>query len=143
MKTTLLILLALASLASAFPVKFRWNANPPAESVTEYRIYQLPTEGPRILKATITATAEPKQVSGPLEVESGQRYVVTAANGTFESEPSDPLTIPVKPSKPGQFEITLEGSADLTEWVPIAKAVIETDAPTKLFRTRITTLPIP
>jgi hypothetical protein len=140
-KLILLILWALILVVFGFPANFRWNANPPAEAVTKYRIYQLPTEGPRILKATIPATAEPKQLSGPLDVESGQRFVVTAYNGTFESEPSDPVTVPVKPSKPGAVEVVeIEVSANMTDWEPVALVPLKTDDPARFIRTRIITV---
>lgn len=137
---TILILLALATLASAFPAKIRWDKNPAAENVTEYRIYQT-IDGAKVLKQTIPANqdAEPKQ-SAPIEVNGGEVLTITAWNG-FESEHSDPVTVPVKPSNPGTVEVVeIEVSANMTEWQPIALVPLKTDAPARFIRTRITTV---
>jgi hypothetical protein len=136
----ILILLALASIASAFPARFKWNKNPAGENIREYRLYQV-VEGVKVLRLTHPATVGPETVERTvaLEVETGETYVVTAYND-FESEPSDPKIIPVKPTKPGQLEIVLEGTEDAVKWIPIAKATVDIDVPVKLFRTRVTTI---
>jgi hypothetical protein len=139
---TLLIALLLVSSLSAFPVRFKWNKNPANEEIKEYRLYQV-VNGVRVLKHTHVATAgaETFERSIPVEVDSGQVWVVTAFN-ELESEPSDPKVIPVKPTKPGtlELEIVLESTEKGIEWIPIAQAIVETDAPTTLFRTRITNI---
>jgi hypothetical protein len=145
MNPSLLILLLLTITSAALPVKFRWDANPPADAVKEYRVYQLSDNGPRILKATIQATADPKQTSGPIEADSGQQYVLTAVN-IFESEPSDPVTIPNKPSKPGLIEVVeIQVSSNLKEWDSIAMVPLKNDRdPVRFIRTRIVSvLPSP
>jgi hypothetical protein len=134
----LLLLIALALTASAFPARLRWNANPPEEAITEYLVWQV-IDGKPVLRLTVTATADPKQ-STPLEVESGQVYQVTAWNG-FESEPSDPVTIPAIPTKPGAVEVVeIEVSANMTDWEPVALVPLKTDDPARFIRTRIVTI---
>jgi hypothetical protein len=138
---TLLTLLALASLASAFPARFKWNKNPAGENITEYRIHQL-VDGVPVLRLTHPATAGPEtfERSTALEVETGQVYTVTAFNG-FASEPSDPLTVPAVPTKPGAVEVVeIEVSSNLTDWEPVAFVTLKTDDPARFIRTRIITV---
>jgi hypothetical protein len=139
---TLLILLALTTLASAFPAKLRWNKNPADENVTEYRVWKW-TEGKPIIFANVpadTTLADPKQ-STPIEVNGGEILTVTAFNGTFESEHSDSITVPMKPSKPGAVEVVeIEVSSNLTDWEPVALVPLKTDDPARFVRTRIVTI---
>jgi hypothetical protein len=141
MKTIKLILLvfyALILVVFGFPAKLRWSANPPAENVTEYRVYKQ-INGAPVLFATVPATVEAKQ-SAPIDVQGGEVLTVTAFNG-FESEHSDPVTVTVKPSKPGAVEVVeIEVSANMTDWEPVALVPLKTDDPARFIRTRIITI---
>jgi hypothetical protein len=135
---TIIFIFILAVTCSAFPAKLRWNANLPAENVTEYRIYKQLNGAPALI-ATVPATDDPKQ-STPIDVQGGEVLTVTAFNG-FESEPSDPVTVPVKPSKPGEVEVVeIEVSANMTDWEPVALVPLKTDDPARFIRTRIVTI---
>lgn len=143
MKTAILILsLAMSLAAAAFPARLKWNKNPQAENIQEYRIHQI-VNGIPVLRLTHPATAGPETVerSIPLEMESGQVYTVTAFNG-FESDPSDPLTIPAKPSKPGTPEVVeVQVSVNNVEWKTIAYVPLKADDPARFIRTRIAPAP--
>lgn len=101
---TILILLSLATLAAAFPAKLRWNKNAPDEGVTEYRVWKW-TDGIPALVATVPAVADAEQQqSHAMELQGREVLTVTAFNG-FESDHSDQVTVPVKPTKPGGVEV--------------------------------------
>lgn len=135
----ILVILALAAACQAFPAKLKWNRNPEPD-ISEYRIYQV-IDGVPVLKQTVIPAAEGDKItSQPIDMESGQVYTVTAYNG-FESEHSDPVTVPVKPSKPGAVEVVeIEVSANNTDWEPVALVPLKTEAHARFIRTRITTV---
>jgi len=137
---TILVILALAATCQAFPAKIRWNKNPPAENVKEYRIYKQ-VDGKPVLFATAPAVvdADTKQTF-PIEVQGGEILTVTAWN-VFESEHSDPVTVPVKPSKPGAVEVVeIEVSSNMEDWEPVALVPLKTADPARFIRTRIITV---
>ena len=138
---TLLILLATAIAATAFPATLRWDKNPIEEGITEYRVYQI-VDGNRVLKLTVPATQgpEPKE-STPMELQGKEVLVVTAFNG-FESEPSDPVTVPVKPSKPGVIEVVeIRVTTNTKDFTTLAYVPLkEPNTPTRFIDARIITV---
>lgn len=102
-KTLLMLALALiVSLANSqsatVPVKLVWTANPVAEGVTFYTVY----EGSTIL-GTVPAGPSPQYVIPPLDG-SPHTYSVTASNGFFESSRSS-VAAPVSPAPPSGLGI--------------------------------------
>lgn len=84
-----------------------WNVSPAIEQVTQYRVYErtgAPADFTYTLRINVT---EPevslKNIPG---LSSGTRtYVITAVNVFGESPYSDPITIPVAPTKPGNVRL--------------------------------------
>lgn len=104
MKTlsSLLFLLLLSTSCFARDVTISWDANPPEDNVTEYRVY---LEDKAIVgKFDVIATVS--DLSAVITIPNGlQTVFVTAFNG-LESLPSDSLNIPNKPGKPTNLKIT-------------------------------------
>jgi len=98
---TLLILLFFAVPCLGREVTIAWDANPPEENVTEYRVYieDKTAPGKYDILTTVSST------TALIDIPNGLQTVrVTAFNG-LESLPSDPLQIPNRPGKPQRLRI--------------------------------------
>jgi hypothetical protein len=100
MKTILFILLFFPLSLVARDVSIAWNANPATDEVTEYRVWLKAGTTFSVIK-TVPGTTTATTISVP---DGKQVVFVTAFNG-LESDPSDTLTIPVKPKKPAGLKV--------------------------------------
>lgn len=118
----LLILLLLAIQARAVTVAFEWDANPPADAVTGYVLFEaLPNGDSRKL-----AEVDSKTLTASGDFTGGKHSVyVIARSGGIESPPSDPVsfTVPGKPGTP-RIKVVLQTSADLDNWEDLAVAYV-------------------
>lgn len=102
MKALLFLFLALPALGR--DVTFAWDANPPAENVTAYRIEVLSPAGE--WESVGSTTAMTLDVVGFPDVETHVRAIAMNAVG-LESAPSDVLIVPPTPTAPAGLRITL------------------------------------
>lgn len=78
-----------------------WNANPAAELVTSYKVYQDSVEVGETANATFTITSVSPGV---------HQYQVSALNAWGESALSAPVSTPLAPSVPGGLSIQINVS---------------------------------
>ena len=98
----LLTLLATAAIALGVDVTFVWDANAPAEGITEYRIYEK-EGGTYTLKTTVDGQTTRATVEG-LVMDRDRVFVATAYNG-LESDYSNTATVKAVPGKPQGLNI--------------------------------------
>lgn len=99
MKRLLIILLVFIATPCIAGISLQWDANSPAENVTEYRIYR---NGKQIARTPATSI-----VFGNVSTGRPYRYNVTAVNATAESGFSNPVDITM-PSIPANAKITIQ-----------------------------------
>ena len=98
----MLMIPVLASMAAS--VMLSWDANNPAEKVTEYRVYeQQGTNWVKVGGTTNIFTTLTNVLPGV------HTYAVTAANMWEESQKSVPVTSPPIPSQPGKVVMVVVG----------------------------------
>lgn len=119
---TLLLSLLLCGVACARTVTLVWDANPPADQVTVYRVYELVPAGWTQIGETTTPRFEVgERTPGKYE------FAITAVNFWGESlrsesatTPAAPPSIPLPPSIEGAKRVVLEKSDDLERWTVAA-----------------------
>lgn len=98
-----LLLLTVSGLAA--DITLAWDANPAAEQVTKYNVYEILPTGKKLLGSTSGTELK-------LSLEPGQKTLaVSAVNAWGESPLSDPLVLPNIALKPQRLRVTLEVSA--------------------------------
>jgi len=90
-------LLATAAIALGVDVTFVWEANPPEEGITEYRIYEV-EGGAYTLKTTVDGNTLRGTVAG-LVMDKDRVFVATAFNG-LESYYSNSAIVKAQPTVP-------------------------------------------
>jgi len=117
------LLLGLHS-AAAREIVLAWDPNPPADEVTEYRVYEMTGAGWALLGSTET----PQWTVGDREP-GYYEFAVTAVNYWGESVRSEsastPPGLPTPPAGPhieGARQVAMEVSEDLETWRQVAVA---------------------
>lgn len=134
MKTTLILLLT-ACLAHARPATFEWEANPPADKVTSYRLERWDGAAWVSMGTTLDNPATPEP-DAPLQLvvpdfpDAETRVRAFAINIASESLPSDELTVPKRPGPPGKLriKIAIQRSTDLRDWTEVTSVTEESGA---------------
>lgn len=96
-----IILIALASITQARDVTFAWYANPPTDQVTSYRL-EILNENDAWVTLGIASSTEPDvpvptTLRIPIFPDREAKVRAIAVNSSGESDPSDPITVGVKP----------------------------------------------
>jgi hypothetical protein len=106
MKYILALILSTLALAAAAPtadLHFIWNANPPADNVTKYRIYEI-EESNTVLRAEVPGNMTNGVVAGVV-LDRRRTYVCRAVNAVAESANSNPAYVDAQPSAPTGVKI--------------------------------------
>lgn len=91
---SLLFLILLTTLGHAHTVKLEWNANPPEDAVTGYRIYEAVTVSGATTWKPVADTLSTTPSHALLDVKGGKHvYAVTAYNAAGESNRSNEVAV--------------------------------------------------
>jgi len=122
-KRSLAILLLTLATAQAAPVVVTWDAAPPAEQVTKWRLYKIEYYLPLLVVETTYLRAS-------IEAEPGDEFRLSSVNAVGESPMSDPLIIAIPPPK---TELIIERSPSLSGWIKVVSVWVDYVEAEKMF----------